>query len=135
MPKKVAYYVQKIISSSDGPAMAEKLADDLSKRMLEKRKGKGSVFKRMSKSKRHEELQNLEIAISTIKRQAKESLRDDYDCVIERIHVTGLDSSFVGPIPASIKAQKDIEKIKKDTSTQSSSSGSPDNERSPIEEI
>lgn len=106
--------------------MAEKLADNLSKRMLDKRKGKGSVFKTMSKSKRHEELENLEIAISTIKRQAKESLREHYDCVIERIHVTGLDPSFVGPIPVSIKAQKDLEKIKNETNTNTPSLNSED---------
>lgn len=115
MPKKVSYYIQKIISASDGPTMAERLADDLSKRMLEKRKGKGNVFKTMSKSKRHAELENLEIAISTVKRQAKETLREPYDRVIERIHVTGLDPSFVGPIPAPIKAQKELEKIAADT--------------------
>lgn len=102
MTKSIDYFLKKIISASDGPLLAEQLADKLSMNIMKNRKGTDNIFKKASKSKRTQELEHLEAAISRIMRQAKDDFKKRYMLVIDRIHTTGLDTLFRGPLPLKI---------------------------------
>ena len=95
------YYLQKIISASNGPLMAEILADECSAHILKMREGKPNVFKKRSKSSQKNDMEHLELAITKIMRQAKDEANKDYQKVLDRIHVTGMDPLFKGPLPVS----------------------------------
>jgi hypothetical protein len=64
MTKSIDYFLKKIISASDGPLLAEKLADKISIIIIKKRQGRDNLFKKASKSKHTQELEHLEAAIS-----------------------------------------------------------------------
>lgn len=109
MTKSIDYFLKKIVSASDGPFLAEKLCDKISLKIIKHRKGKGrdNVFSKWYKSNRNEELENLELAIFRVMRQTNEKFRERYEYVIDRIHSTGMDPLFKGPIPPPIKKQKE----------------------------
>ncbi len=99
MTKSIDYYIRKIVSASDGPKMALLLCDDLNIALINQRSGKANVFKKMAKSKTTECLHNLELAISVVMRQSNVQYIDSYVHVLDRIHKTGLDPLFKGPLP------------------------------------
>lgn len=111
MTKSIEYFLKKIISASDGPLLAEKLADKISEKIIKHRKGSENFVNKISKSKGTEELEHLETAVSRIMRQTTEQFKDRYSLVIERIHKTGMDPLFQGPMPPCIKAQIETQKI------------------------
>lgn len=111
MTKTIDYYLKKIISASDGPLMAERLSDALSNKIIKPRKGKDNIFKKRTKSVATKEFENLETAISRIMRQTTEESKASYALVIDRIHKTGMDTLFEGPVPPSIKIQLETEKL------------------------
>ena len=111
MTKSIEYFLKKIISASDGPLLAEKLADKISQKIIKHRKGSDNFVNKISKSKGTEELEHLETAILRVMRQTKDDFTKRYEYVIERIHKTGMDPLFQGPFPPSIKAQLETQKI------------------------
>ena len=120
MTKSIEYFLKKLISASDGPLLAEKLADKISHKIMKNRKGSDNFVKKISKSKGTEELEHLETAISRVMRQTKDDFKNSYALVIERIHKTGMDPLFQGPLPPCIKVQLETQKLM-DTENASSS--------------
>jgi len=94
-----SYCLQKIISASNGPLMAEILADECSEKILKMREGKKNIFKKRSKSYYKKEIENLELAITKIMRQTTEESHANYQCVLDKIHLTGMDPLYNGPCP------------------------------------
>lgn len=111
MTKSIEYFLKKIVSASDGPLLAEKLADKISEQIMKHRKGSDNFVHKMSKSKGTEELEHLEAAISRVMRQTNDNFKDRYALVIDRIHKTGMDPLFQGPFPPCIKAQIETQKL------------------------
>ncbi len=102
MTKSIDDYLHKIVSASDGPRMAEILCDDLNTQLIKKREKKSNFLKKMAKGKCTQQLRNLELAISMVMRQSHPKNNDVYAMVIDRIHKTGLDPLFKGPMPPQI---------------------------------
>ena len=101
MTRTIGYFLKKIVSASDGPWMAEILSDKLSTKIIKLRKSKMAVFRKAQKSCRTQEFENLEAAISKVMRQTTERAKERYGLVIDRIHKTGMDPLFEGPLPPS----------------------------------
>ena len=99
MTKSIDYYIRKIVSASDGPKMALLLCDDLNSALIKQRSGKANVFKKISKSTRTKELHNLELAICVVMRQCDTRTIDSFVSILDRLHKTGLDPLFKGPLP------------------------------------
>ena len=102
MGKDKAYYMEKIVSASNGPKMAEILADECSNKLLKLRDGKTNFFTKKTKAKRKQEIENLELAIMKVMRQSKREHSEAYDKVLNRMHETGFDPLFKGKLPISI---------------------------------
>lgn len=109
MAKDKAYYMEKIISASDGPKMAEILSDECSTKLLKLRGKKNNIFASKSKAKRKQEIECLELAIMKVMRQSKREYNEQYQKVLDRMHVTGFDPLFKGKLPSSIFDEKDKE--------------------------
>ena len=108
MGKDKTYFLQKIISATNGPLMAEMMADECTAIILQKREGKTNIFKTKSESNHRKELEELELAITKIMRQTTQEASEKYGKVLDRIHITGLDPLFIGPIPASVVGKNEL---------------------------
>jgi len=104
----IDHFLKKLVSASDGPLLAEKLADEITSDIIKYRKGKKNVFKSYAKSKRTKKFENLETAILRIMRQTTDLNRERYSKVVDRMHCTGMDTLFSGPIPIPIKSATDL---------------------------
>ena len=114
MGKNKAYYMEKIVSASNGPKMAELLSDDCSSKLLKLRDGKNNFFTKKTKAKRKQEIENLELAIMKVMRQSKEEYSKGYEKVLDRMHTTGFDPLFKGDIPESLFLEENSPKQEKD---------------------